>query len=199
MYPKNFGLLATAFLAATVSALPRTVQPHQDGLAASIVTLDQSPEGGDLMQRSEAETATGDGADWEIPHAHPRLPYYSGSDNGGNKGVLQRSEANTATNDNEDLMYSVRGDDGDVPPQNGWGRGNVKRSEANTATNDNEDFMFNATGDDDVPHWHGRGRGNVKRSEAETASKDNAEFWPGGRYGGYGGYSGNDGGLGAYQ
>lgn len=91
------------------------------------------------MQRSEAETATGDGADWEIPHAHPRLPYYSGSDNGGNKGVLQRSEANTATNDNEDFMFNATGDD-DVPHWHGRGRGNVKRSEAETASKDNAEF-----------------------------------------------------------
>ncbi|RAH53702.1 hypothetical protein BO85DRAFT_523369 [Aspergillus piperis CBS 112811] len=105
MYPKNLGLLATALLAATASALPRTVPPNNNDLAAGTVAVDQSQDGSHLVQRSEEETAGKDNADLWGPHGG-----YAGDDEGispprgwKKDGKTERSEDETASKDNADF------------------------------------------------------------------------------------------------
>ncbi|GLA89389.1 hypothetical protein AtubIFM56815_003865 [Aspergillus tubingensis] len=179
MHFNNVGLLATVLLASTASALPRI---PQHGAVAAAGALDPLQKTGNLMQRSEANTATNDNEDLMYTyHGDDDVPKHRGF---GGIRKTERSEAGTATNDNEDLMYTYHGDD-DAPYHRGFGGiRKMERSEAGTATENGADIQ--------IPHAPaGQDVGGVtQRSEEETASKENADFWgPGG--GGYGGYGGN--------
>ncbi|PYH67940.1 uncharacterized protein BO88DRAFT_488933 [Aspergillus vadensis CBS 113365] len=193
MHFNNVGLLATAFLASTATALPRI--PHHGAVAAAGGTSGPSQEGGNLMQRSEEKTASQDNADFLLDTV------------GGQLG--RRAEQKTASKDNADFLLNL-GDETDSDYESDYGytgrrrrrrhhvvstreTGNslMQRSEQKTASKDNADFLVNLgdeTDSDDEGDDGSTGRrhhvvstrdtGNslMQRSEQKTASQDNADF-----------------------
>ncbi|BCS17006.1 hypothetical protein AKAW_07254 [Aspergillus luchuensis IFO 4308] len=181
MHYNNVGLLATALLASTATAIPRI--PHHVAVAAAGGTSDPSQEGRNVMQRSEEKTASQGNADFLLDTV------------GGQLG--RRSEQKTASKDNADFLFDL-GDKTDSEDEGDGQNSRVihryhgkrsleQRSEAGTATLSNEDLMYSATGDEGFPNLRALWRGGKTERSEETASKDNADFWgPGGGYGGYG-------------
>ncbi|OJZ81696.1 hypothetical protein ASPFODRAFT_145408 [Aspergillus luchuensis CBS 106.47] len=102
MHYNNVGLLATALLASTATAIPRI--PYNVAVAAAGGTSDPSQEGRNVMQRSEEKTASQGNADFLLDAV------------GGQLG--RRTEQKTASKDNADFLFDLgdetdSADDGD--------------------------------------------------------------------------------------
>ncbi|OJI88484.1 hypothetical protein ASPTUDRAFT_35465 [Aspergillus tubingensis CBS 134.48] len=146
MHFSNVGLLATALLAATATALPR--MPQHGAVAVAGGTSDLSQKGGNLMQRSEEKTASQDNADFLVNFGDETDSEDEGDGQDsrvthkyhGKRSPKQRSEEGTATLNNEDLMYSATGDEGFPNLRAPWRGGKTERSEEETASKDNADF-----------------------------------------------------------